>query len=219
MVQIIQEKKMPSMGERLGAGVGRAASSVAESLIGKAEKDKAKAEMNQFADVLDSMGTPMHKTLAALYRMDAPIDQKNDMAKALTGVNPYNEAIQSRLAFEQGRKFLTDKLDRLQERYKTAYISERDAISEQIKAAEEELEQFYMQFKQNPFTSNMISFDVKEKPETSERTMEMKPGDAAKVKFDPSNAEHKAEARQLNQKFKGDRKKVDAALREKYTIG
>src|SRR5690606_8171094 len=208
MVQIIQEKKMPSMGERLGAGVGRAASSVAESLIGKAEKDKAKAEMNQFADVLDSMGTPMHKTLAALYRMDAPIDQKNDMAKALTGVNPYNEAIQSRLAFEQGRKFLTDKLDRLQERYKTAYISERDAISEQIKAAEEELEQFYMQFKQNPFTSNMISFDVKEKPETSERTMEMKPGDAAKVKFDPSNAEHKAEARQLNQKFKGDRKKV-----------
>lgn len=219
MVQIIQEKKMPSMGERLGAGIGRATSSVAESLIGKAEKDKAKAEMNQFADILDSMGTPMHKTLAALYRMDAPIDQKNDMAKALTGVNPYDQAVQVRLIFEQGRKSLTDKINRLQDLYNKSWGSEKPEILEKIKAAEEELEQFYMQFKQNPFISDMISFTVKEKPETSERTMEMKPGDAAKVKFDPSNAEHKAEAINLNKKFKGDRKKVDAALREKYTIG
>lgn len=219
MVQIIQEKRTPSMGERLGAGLGRAASSVAESLIGKAEKDKAKKEMDDFANVLDSMGTPMHKTLAALYRMDAPVDQKNDIAKALTGINPYNEAIQSRLAFEQGRKYLTDKLERQRKEWEAARSVDRPALMERMQETEKELEEFYMQYKQNPFTSSMITFDIKEKPETRERTMEMKPGDAAKVRFDPQNPEHKAEAINLNKKFKGDRKKVDAALREKYTVG
>jgi hypothetical protein len=205
MVQILQENRQPSTSERFGkafANVGQVAGEkVPEMLMRRKEKE----ELNNFADQLEknNPNSPSHKTIADIYRSNLSMDDKSQMVKALTGVDPFKMEQQKRLQLDSVLKRYNNRIKEEQTKLKdTARSSDRESINELIKNLQSERDQL-LGF-ESIGDENDILEDEMSKPK--------------KPVLDPKNKEHVKKYKQLFKKFKGDQEKINAALAKEFSL-
>lgn len=179
----------------------------------KAEEDAAKLageqkvqkEMMSFADRLEAQD-PKFKGVADIYRLDIPLDQKTKIVQSITGTDVYREDQQRRLQFDSTLKRYNSRLKELDSEISNVKNpnstgkAEADALRKQRIALRNERDQL-LDFKA------LSGYEDDEEAEAEET--------GRKVKFNPSNKEHRAKAEQLYKKFK-DKEKVRQALLKEF---
>lgn len=172
----------------------------------KGQLDEREAAQNtaakKFADELvkNNPNSPMHRTVADIYRSDLPMEDKATMVKSLTGIDPFKVDQQQRLEKDMLRKVYSNKIKELQDQLKSARPSERGAILQQLATIQAERDSIFFG-------------EEVEKAEEDELFREE--GGVKKVKFNNKNPEHKAKAEQLYKKY-GDLDKVREILSKEF---
>lgn len=199
MIQTFEDE--PSFAQQISRGAGKHtatfAGQFAESAIDYQNKGKEKNEMSKFADNLEKNfpDSPMHKSVADLYRSNLPNDQKSQIIKSLVGVDPLKMDQQRRLQEQEMRTKYSQRIKEEQAALKDQYNpEERKQTGARIRQLQNERDQILG-----------FEFDDEELEQP-------------KMKFDPKNPEHIKKFEQLDKKFKGDRKKVNEALAREFTL-
>lgn len=189
-----------------------------------AGEQRTQQQLMSFADKLetDNPNSPVHKTIADIYRTELPMDQKSAIVKSLTGVDPFKVQQQQRLQLDSVLKRYNSRLKELDDEIKNvknpnstgaaelrdlrtqrmALRNERDQLLDfrALNGMEDDEEDFG-----NSFES---SFDDQEEDEIEE---------GPKIKFDPNNKGHRAAAEKLFKKYK-DKEKVRKILSRKFKL-
>lgn len=190
------------------------ASEAAAKLAGE---KKTQQQLASFADKLeaDNPNSPVHKTIASIYRTELPMDQKTEIVKSLTGVDPFKVQQQQRLQLDSVLKRYTSRLKELDDEIKnvrnpsSAGKAEVQDLKKQRMALRSERDQL-LDFKSlNGMDNEEEDFEdeVEDEFDADER--------GPKVAFNPANKEHKAKAEQLYKKFK-DKEKVREILSKEF---
>lgn len=197
MVQIIQENRKPSFAEKLNVGVGRGL----EEFSKMYQKKQEKKELSEFADKIEKNypDSPMHKTIADLYRSDLPMEQKSAIVKGLTGIDPFKADQQNRLQRAEVRVAYNQRIKEEQAKLKESFVpEERKSIQARIEHLQRERDE-------------ILGYEASDE-------MEAESPKKKRMKFNPKNKEHIAKFNQLDKEFNGDRKKVNQALSKEFTL-
>jgi hypothetical protein len=204
MVNIIEEQ--PSFASQIGKGLGQNIASFGagalEGYVGKKKKAAEQKELESFADKIEKNypNSPMHKTIADLYRSNLPMDQKSEIVKGLTGLDPFKALQQERLNKEASRKQYNQRIKEEMDKLKSyPPLEEEKRIKAFVKKLQTERDY-------------LLGFDEGDERPAPEEKEEEKP---KKVKFKESNPEHKAKAQQLMKKF-NDKEKVRQELAKEF---
>lgn len=165
-------------------------------------------QLVSFADRLEenNPNSPLHKTIADIYRTELPLDQKTELVKSLTGVDPFKMDQQRRLQMDSVLKRYSQRIKELDADIKTARVGDRPALIEKKRALQNERDQLLdYRAMQGDFESEA---DVEDSDQVDNET-------ESRIMFDPNNKEHRAKAQQLYKKFK-DKEKVRKILAKEF---
>lgn len=185
----IRNQKMREKGFELGL---KGKSKAEENAAKLAVEEKTQKQLISFSDKLESNNpnSPMHRTVADIYRTDLPMDQKKQLVQSLTGMDPFKMEQQRRLQMDSVLKRYNSRIKELQQSIKDARYNERAPLQQQLKDLQDERD-------------DLLDFKALNGIEDEEDVeMEDKEDEGPKVKFDPNNKEHKAKADQLYKKYK-----------------
>jgi hypothetical protein len=206
MIQLIPELRRPKFSDQLMSGLGRAASAASTEIPKVFGEKMLQKEMSSFADKIENNNpdSPIHKTLANLYRSGLPLDRKSEIAKSLIGIDPFKMDQQARLRRDEVRKSYNQRIKEEQNKRKELFKTEDIMMSDHIiKKLQNERDQ-------------LLGFELEQEPK--EEMMEIKEEPEKKVKFNPANPSHMSKFKQLDKEFKGDKKKVNKALAKEFTL-
>lgn len=182
----------------------------------EAKEQSLKPKYKDFADKIeaDNPGSPIHKMVADIYRSDLPTDDKSNLVKSITGLDPFKMDQQRRLQNDQYIKLYGQKIKEIDNELKTAKTyskvkgepSEADILKQQKKALQAERDQI---LNYQIMNGELSEEEIPEEEEDIEEEEE-------KPKFDPSNKQHKAKAEQLYKTLK-DKEKVREALSKEFS--
>lgn len=219
MIQIIKEQ--PSFGQELGQSLGRGLSAgvvTGLQLYGEMKRgENEKKELKSFADKLEENypDSPMHKTIADLYRSNLPMDQKSQIVKGLTGIDPFKMQQQERLNKEANRKQYNQRIKEAQwESEHGSSIEERKRAAQFVRKLQTERDYLL------GFEDEDEFYEGEEEvvfPKQQQGKQAKKPG-AKRAKFDPKNPEHIARRDAILKKTKGDRKKAGIVLSKEFEL-
>jgi hypothetical protein len=204
MVHVLESN--PSFAQQMGRAIGEAggniASQIPQFLMGRQQQK----EMSSFADKIENNNpkSPIHKTLADLYRSGLSPDRKSEIAKSLIGIDPFKMDQQARLRRDEVRKSYNQRIKEEQNKRKELFKTEDIMMSDRIiKKLQNERDQ-------------LLGFELDEEPK--EEMMDMEEESEKRVKFNPANSSHMSKFKQLDKEFKGDKKKVNKALAKEFTL-
>lgn len=167
-------------------------------------EEKSKKELMSFADKLEMNNpeSPVHKTIADIYRTDLPMDQKSALVKSLSGVDPFKMQQQQRLQQDSVLKRYSSKIKELQDSIKTARYSDRPALQQQLKDLQDQRD-------------DLLDMRAMEGIDEDEEEADIEAEEGPKTAFDPKSEKHRAVAKKLYEKY-GDKEKVRKELSKKF---
>lgn len=186
----------------------------AAKLAGEKETQK---QLNSFADRLETNNpnSPVHKTIADIYRTELPMDQKSAIVKSLTGVDPFKVQQQQRLQLDSVLKRYNSRIKEIDDEikgYKAPTTRDKavvDDLRKQRMALRSERDQL-LDFRALNGMDNEEEYGIEEASDLEDEEEE-----GPKVMFDPNNKKHQEVAKKLYKKFK-DKEKVRQILRKNY---
>lgn len=231
MVQIIQENPKPSTRQRFAEAfsetAGKAATEIPSMLLGQKMMSAENEALKRMGLDLSGISDPeLRKSIvsqsfkqkedksaekmANLERLSGTINQLRDLSKG-SGVGVFGQFSPTSEAFYNRAQIKTLGSDLLSY-YKTLFP--RGITQEEFKRIEKD----YIPKPGDPVETIQGKLDAFEN--LIQRQMQSL-GDAEqpqgeKIKFNPKNPEHLAKFRQLDKRFKGDRKKVNEALAREF---
>lgn len=182
-------------------------------------EEKINKELSSFADRLESNNpnSPVHKTIADIYRTELPMDQKTKLVQSLTGVDPFKVEQQKRLQLDSVLKRYNSRLKELDDEIKnvrnpsSAGREEVDTLRKQRMALRGERDQLLDFRALNGMEDEEEGFE----DALGEDEEEIEGDEGPSVKFDQSNPKHKAVAAKLYAKYK-DKEKVREILKKSF---
>ncbi len=181
----------------------------------KKEHEELQPKLNKFADELELSNpeSPIHKTVANIYRSDLPLDQKSKLIKDMVGVDPFKQKQQHRLQMDSALNRYTKRIKELSDQVKnvrnpnSSGKMESERLNNQLSALRDERDKILN------FQALTGDLDNEDKIGIEEE----EPSKIKKVKFNPDNKEHQAKARQLFKDLK-DKEKVRKMLEKEFTF-
>lgn len=193
------------------------------ALLGKtssqmeAKESKLNKEMISFADKLEMNNpqNPMYKTIADIYRSGMPSEEKSNIVKSLTGIDPFKVQQQQRLQLDSVLKRYTQRIKEIDDEISNVRNpnstgrEEADELKRQRNALRAERDQL-LDFKAlNGMEDEEDSFEKGFENETENEE------ERSKVNFDSNNKKHRAVAEKLFKQYK-DKEKVRQILRKSF---
>jgi hypothetical protein len=163
-------------------------------------------ELLNFADKINERypNSPLHNTVADLYRTDLPLEEKTKLVNSLIGIDPFKRDQQERLRMDSVLRRYNSRIKELQDSIKNARYNERAPLQQQLKDLQDE--------RDDPLDFKALNGYENESEEAEEDTSE---DEEPKVKFNPSNKQHRSKAEALFRKLK-DKEKVRKALSREF---
>ena len=195
-----------------------------EAGIKLAGEQRTQKQLMAFADQLETNNpnSPVHKTIASIYRTELPMDQKSELVKSLTGVDPFKVQQQQRLQLDSVLKRYNSRLKELDDEIKNVANpnstgkAEVNELKKQRMSLRSERDQL-LDFKSlNGMEDEEEGFELKDEAEL-EDVAEEEEEEAPKIKFDPNNKGHRAAAEKLYKQYK-DKEKVRQILRKRFKL-
>ena len=181
---------------------------------GQIEKHESdlNTKMKTFADQLEmnNPNSPQHRIVAEIYRSPLSSEEKSKLVTTLAGVDPFRVKQHQDLQLDRTIKRYNSRIKEVQNSLKEARSTEREPLLQQLRDLQSERDKI-LDFK-------ALQGGVDEEEESDEEVDITGEDETPKVKFNPKNKEHIAKFQQLDKKFKGDRKKVNAALAREFTL-
>jgi uncharacterized protein YdcH (DUF465 family) len=224
MVQIIPANPRKSGWDNVGKALGEFAQSYqherekSEKLKGE---QKVQKELAGFADRLveSNPNSPVHKTLGEIYKLDIPMDQKTQLAKSLTGMDPFKVEQQKRLQLDSVLKRYNSRLKELDSEItnvknpNSSGKEETTELRKQRMALRNERDQLLDFRALNGMEDIEESDDFEAEEDEGEEGLGEEEG--PKVTFNSNNPKHKAVAQKLFKQHK-DKEKVRKILLKKF---
>jgi len=162
-------------------------------------------KMKEFADQLEhnNPDSPMHRTIADIYRSGLPMDEKSNIIKSLTGVDPFKMQQQNRLQMDSVLRRYNSRIKELRDEIKNSRFSDREPLKKQLGDLKSERDE-------------LLDFRALQGIQEEEEEIAEEEEEASKVKFNPNNKEHQAKAKQLYNKFK-DKERVRQELSKEFS--
>lgn len=211
MIQTIKGKREKTAGERFGdafVGVGQeVGKGIAEHYEAKANKKS----MEDFADKLikNNPNSPMHKTIADIYRSDMPIDDKTQIVNSLIGIDPFKADQQRRLEQDMMRKVYQGELDNIVKQINaTSSPALKAPLQKQYGETKAKMDAMFFDRKDEEMGDDNDNEDDDDDEDIDELR-------GPKVKFDPENEKHRKIAEKLMTKY-NDTEKVRKSLKKNF---
>jgi hypothetical protein len=170
-------------------------------LIGE---ERTQNELLNFADKINQRypNSPLHNTVADLYRTDLPLEEKTKLVNSLIGIDPFKRDQQERLRMDSVLRRYNSRIKELQDSIKNTRYNEREPLQQKLKDLQDERDDL-LDFKALNSYEDAAEEDAGEEDEDP------------KVMFNPKNKNHRAKAEALFKKLK-DKEKVRKALSREF---
>jgi hypothetical protein len=206
------------------------AKSFTEQITNIGTERENRAAMKSFGEQLKAgfPDSPIHQTLGNLYTSGLPSQDVSNIARSLTGTDPFKQQQQTRLQLDSVLRAYSQRIKELDSEIKGLnYPNTKDkeeyadlkAKRDALRGERDRILDFRRMSGFGDFGGeDLMMEDFAETGEEDEMPKPKPKKAVKKVRFDPKNKEHMAKFNQLDRAFFGNREKINAALAKEFTL-